>query len=70
VRISPEQLGNLRDGHRLSLQTDLGEHAELAPGDLTEVQIEAPAARRPVTAGLEIDGDLTIATISASEGLR
>jgi len=70
ARISPEQLGDLRDGHHVELQTDRGEHAKLTPGDLTELQIEALAAGRPVVTRLEVDGDLTIATISLTEGTR
>jgi hypothetical protein len=61
--ISASQLGDLRDGHQVQLQTLAGEHLELAPGELADVQIETLATGRQVVARLRVDGERTMATI-------
>ena len=65
-RISPVQLGDVRDGHLVELKTDAGEGVQLAVGDLTEVQIEALASGRPVDVGLAADGEPVAARIIPS----
>ena len=66
LRISPEQLGDLRDGHLVDLERDTGSGVELALGDLTEMQIEALAAGRPVDLRLTVDGEPIVARIIPS----
>ena len=66
LRISPEQLGDLRDGHLVDLERHTGSGVELALGDLTEMQIEALAAGRPVDLRLAVEGEAIAATIIPS----
>jgi hypothetical protein len=66
LRISPEQLGDLRDGHLVDLERDTGSGVELALGDLTEMQIEALAAGRPVDLRLAVEGEAIAARIIPS----
>jgi hypothetical protein len=63
LRISPEQLGDLRDGHLVDLERDIGGGVELALGDLSEMQIEALAGGRPVDLRLAVDGEAILARI-------
>jgi hypothetical protein len=57
LRISPEQLGDLRDAHLLDLLTDTGGRVELAIGDVSEAQIELLASGHTVNARLAVDGE-------------
>ena len=66
LRISPEQLGDLRDGHLVDLESNAGEGVELALGDLSEMQIEALAGGRPVDLRLAVDGEAIVARIIPS----
>jgi hypothetical protein len=67
LRISPEQLGDLRDGHLVDLQSNAGEGVELALGDLSEVQIEGLAGGRPVDLRLTVDDEHIVARIIPTE---
>jgi hypothetical protein len=66
LRISPEQLGDLRDGHLVDLARNTDDGVALAAGDLTEMEIEALASGRPVDLRLTVDGEPIVARIIPS----
>ena len=68
VAITRSQLRDLRDGHLVTLRSAGGERAQLTFGTLSEVQIEALAAGRPVQLHLVIDTERTRVTIAPAAG--